>query len=131
MSTDSGRLYCFGDKPVSKPVTTRRRNPMPDVRPGDCRRRDKNPRDVGYQQRVLCRWAVVRSLASQLARNSELFIFAIDPDPARVADAVAAWLRRGCWAIVSQSTRGESKPPGFPSTLPTWSFLSEDLPARP
>ena len=89
VSTDSGRLYCFGDKPVSKPVHYSPSKPDagrddPVIAAAATRILETSGISSGYCVDLGCGDG---RLASQLARNSELFIFAIDPDPARVADA--------------------------------------------
>ena len=89
VSTDVGRLYCFSTTAVKTPVHFTPSRPDP----GSIK-----PAIAAAASAILKTSSVTRgycidlgcgdgSLATRLALDSQLFIFAIDPDPARVAAA--------------------------------------------
>ena len=94
--TDSGRLYCFTEDPVAEPVhyTPSKPDTAADT-PADTAADDA----IAAAGKQILKSSRIREgycidlgcgdgrLATWLARHSDLFIFAIDPDPARVARA--------------------------------------------
>ncbi|HAA49150.1 MAG TPA: hypothetical protein DCE43_05480 [Planctomycetaceae bacterium] len=89
VATDSGRLYCFGESEVTRPVhyTPSRSSDVRDdkqISTAADRILKRSGITSGYCVDLGCGDG---KLASRLARHSDLFIFAIDPDPARVASA--------------------------------------------
>lgn len=99
-STDSGEIYCFGPDRVAQPaVVWAKTQEQPAGSPGDAE-------PAALAERVLQSAGVLRGyclvaglldgrLAVELARRSELTVYAVDADPAKVAAARATADRAG------------------------------------
>ena len=102
-STDTGRIYCYGEKEVAQPETISPKingNPYADARDGELYR--SGAAAILEQTGITKGWGLVLDcgtgqLAYELARSTDLQVIGLEPDPAKRAHARSRLEEAGYW----------------------------------